>query len=242
MKIERLRAHLRDLRNLRAEDEVKARALVVTRELGYEYFSYGAHFPALGSMQIVSCFPTAWQKRYCARNYYQIDPTIAHAAENTEALFWRDIKGLDDDRAPSVRRLLAEAQVLGLKYGVSQPVHAPGAEWGLLNLGNEQPLADENTIDVLQLANFAQSIHMAIRGIRAEAIDTELDNSQLTDREVECLRWTAKGKTAWETSRIIGVSESTVTFHLKNAISKMGCANRPHAVAKAVAQGRITLY
>jgi len=61
-------------------------------------------------------------------------------------------------------------------------------------------------------------------------------------RECECLQWTANGKTAWEISKILNLSESTVAFHLKNAINKMEVANRPQAVAKAVAQSRITLF
>jgi DNA-binding NarL/FixJ family response regulator len=33
-------------------------------------------------------------------------------------------------------------------------------------------------------------------------------------RELDCLKWTAAGKTAWEASVILGISERTVTHHL----------------------------
>jgi len=56
----------------------------------------------------------------------------------------------------------------------------------------------------------------------------------LTPRELECLQWASKGKTAWETSQILAVSESTVIFHLRNATRKLNATNRVHAVTKAL--------
>ena len=61
----------------------------------------------------------------------------------------------------------------------------------------------------------------------------------LSQREVECLRWTAEGKTAWEVGRILGISGQTAARHLSNAVRKMGCTNKAHAVAKALRRGLI---
>lgn len=66
-----------------------------------------------------------------------------------------------------------------------------------------------------------------------------LEKIMLTQREAECLTWTAYGKTSWEISVIIGVSESTATFHLRNAGAKLKASNRAHAVAKALHLGLI---
>ena len=60
---------------------------------------------------------------------------------------------------------------------------------------------------------------------------------QLSDRQAACLRWSAAGKTSWETARILGVSESTVNFHLRNACAKLGVRGRRAAVAAALRQG-----
>lgn len=61
----------------------------------------------------------------------------------------------------------------------------------------------------------------------------------LTPRETECLQWAAAGKTAWETSRILAISERTATFHLTNAVKKLGATNRRAAVARAIGLGLI---
>jgi DNA-binding CsgD family transcriptional regulator len=55
-------------------------------------------------------------------------------------------------------------------------------------------------------------------------------------RELDCLKWTAAGKTAWEASVILGISERTVRFHLNAAREKLDCATTTQAVAKAITQ------
>ncbi|MGS1007772.1 LuxR C-terminal-related transcriptional regulator [Achromobacter anxifer] len=47
------------------------------------------------------------------------------------------------------------------------------------------------------------------------------------------------GKTSWETARILGVSESTVNFHLCNACEKLGVRGRRAAVVAALRLGLI---
>ena len=48
-----------------------------------------------------------------------------------------------------------------------------------------------------------------------------------------------RGKTAWETGQILGVSEATVAFYLRNARSKLGCKCKHQAVLRALSLGLI---
>lgn len=59
----------------------------------------------------------------------------------------------------------------------------------------------------------------------------------LTPRELECLIWSADGKTSWEISEILEVSERTVNAHLGRAIRKLGVVSRTQAVAEAIRRG-----
>ena len=59
-------------------------------------------------------------------------------------------------------------------------------------------------------------------------------NADLTNKERECLRWVSAGKTAWETSVILGCSPRTVEFHLRNAAGKLNAGNKVHAAAIAI--------
>jgi DNA-binding CsgD family transcriptional regulator len=61
----------------------------------------------------------------------------------------------------------------------------------------------------------------------------------LTKREKEVLYWIKEGKSAWDTGKLLAISEPTITFHLKNIYKKLEVVNRPHAVAKAISYGLI---
>jgi LacI family transcriptional regulator len=62
----------------------------------------------------------------------------------------------------------------------------------------------------------------------------------LTKREIECLEWIAIGKTTADVSTLLEIAESTITFHLRNAIEKLDSKNRSHAVNIALKKGVIT--
>ena len=62
---------------------------------------------------------------------------------------------------------------------------------------------------------------------------------RLAPRELECLKWACRGKTASEMGEILGISERTVYSYLDTARHKMNATNIVHAVAKAVADGLI---
>lgn len=59
------------------------------------------------------------------------------------------------------------------------------------------------------------------------------DHPRLTRRELECLRWTLRGKTAWEVGRILGIAEQTAARHLHNASKKLGCVSKHQAAWRA---------
>ncbi|WP_333681947.1 LuxR C-terminal-related transcriptional regulator [Dyella sp.] len=66
-------------------------------------------------------------------------------------------------------------------------------------------------------------------------------NARLSRREREILQWVAYGKTSYEISIIVGLSERTVNFHVAGAIAKLNAANRTHAAVKAALMGLITV-
>ena len=65
------------------------------------------------------------------------------------------------------------------------------------------------------------------------------DLPSLTQRELESLRWTMEGKTAWELGRILGISEQTAARHLNNAMKKLDCVSKHQAVVRALRVGLI---
>lgn len=59
----------------------------------------------------------------------------------------------------------------------------------------------------------------------------------LTNREIECIRWAAFGKTDREVGMILDCSHATVRYHIKRACQKLGAVNRTQTVFKACQLG-----
>jgi DNA-binding CsgD family transcriptional regulator len=89
--------------------------------------------------------------------------------------------------------------------------------------------------EVRILADYFHSHLLRISGHNSE------ERILISARELDCLKWTAAGKTAWEASVILGISERTVRFHLNAAREKLRCATTTQAVAKAVGSGLIAV-
>ncbi len=85
----------------------------------------------------------------------------------------------------------------------------------------------------------ALSIHMAglmlTERLMTLAEPATLDEIRLTERERDSLAWVAEGKSDWEIAVILGLSESTVRFHVDNGRKKLGAVNRAQAVARMAA-------
>jgi len=63
----------------------------------------------------------------------------------------------------------------------------------------------------------------------------------LTEREVEVLRFVAKGLRNKEIARVIGRTEGTVKVHLKHVMAKLGVDDRTEAVTLGLQRGIIHL-
>ena len=61
----------------------------------------------------------------------------------------------------------------------------------------------------------------------------------LTEREIEALAWSAKGKSSADIAVLLNITERTVNFHITNAMRKMGVATRIQAAVKASIAGLV---
>ena len=63
------------------------------------------------------------------------------------------------------------------------------------------------------------------------------EQTKLTLRELECLRWVAAGKSDLQTAKIMGLSAVTVKGHVDKARQKLGARTRPQAVVRLILAG-----
>ena len=84
-------------------------------------------------------------------------------------------------------------------------------------------------------AEFAARGHLAT----LQARQNVAARIRLSERELECLSWSAAGKTAWETGKILDLSEWTVVYHLQKAKRKFGLTRKQEVIAHAMSLGLI---
>lgn len=128
----------------------------------------------------------------------------------------------------------------GYRTGVSMALHMPAGKHFLLGVDREAPLPKGDgdltrlMADLQLLAVFAQET--AVKLLLPEEL-VGGPGKGLTPREREVLQWTKDGKTAWAVAQILGMTENTVNFHLRNAMTKLEVASKHQAVLKAISFG-----
>lgn len=209
-----------------------------SERLGFEAFIYVLRLPtrfAEARVIAIKGYPEPWLERYWEVGHYHHDPVVAHCTQHIVPVIWHELKPSAD-----AQRVMDEASEFGLRYGVSMPVHSPQGDLGILSLALDRRLvaAREITLRAVPYVQMlAAYLHEAVRRVAAESGETT--TAVLTDREKECMRWVADGKTSWEISQLLRMSERTVNFHLNNAMIKLDVRNRQHAIARAVLRGLI---
>ena len=207
----------------------------IARDLGFDYCAYGLRMPVPVSRPKVAMFsnyPAAWQARYRDKGYIAVDPTVRHGGRSLEPIIW------SDDVFASAPELWEEARSFGLVVGWAQSSRDASGVAGLLTLARSgEPLSEsELRAKGRMMSWLAQSAHVSMSRCLTHKLLPE-GEIRLTNRELAVLRWTGDGKTSSEISEIMGISDSTVNFHIRNAVAKLGTANKLSATVKAAMLG-----
>ncbi|HEX6999925.1 MAG TPA: LuxR family transcriptional regulator [Gammaproteobacteria bacterium] len=233
---------IRRLRASRELLELKGVLVQFRERLGFDHFIYGVRLPtALTTIShlIISDYPEAWLKEYIERNYAEVDPVVRHCIRHHEPYCWDRLKENADAK---VVAFVDAAAAHGLVGGMSIGIHGHAGDDGIFSVSGRRVIAtdSEEAFAVIPYLNaLLPYIHGCVRRLTSFQ-EAGADQPRLSERELECLLWSAEGKTAEEIGIILSISSATVTFHLKNAIQKLGVTNRNQAIAKATLLGIIT--
>lgn len=222
--------------------DLHASCSVLSKEMGYDHFLYAVRVNISLTRPyqfIFSGYPPSWLKHHQDAGYTQTDPVVIHSLKHVVPLLWEQVVAGDDEGA----KIMKEARDFGLVSGATFPVHGQAGETGLLSLssGTAPESARQDILQSLAEAQlFACYLHEAVRCLVLSKEALPVKRPVLTSREKECLLWAAEGKTAWEISNILSLSERTIVFHLANATHKMGAINCRQAVVRAVSMGLVS--
>lgn len=211
--------------------------------VGFEYYVYACFTPSergctKDEIVLINGYPQEWRDHYDYNCYSSFDPVVQICKRSIMPLKWANISyELVGDKP-----VMEEAKQFGLAYGWTVPLHSFGGEWSLLSIASsscDDFFMHENDPRLALSYLVMPVINKAIAEIYPVKRKKMSQTGIVTQRERETIAWAADGKTNWEISKIMGISESTVRFHIKNVSLKMGASNKVSAVSKAILYGVI---
>ncbi len=222
----------------RDRDELQGEVVAFTKRLGFDTFSATVvidHMFGEAEFITIDNTPRAYKESFQNPLIGRRDPVMQHCKRQSVPIIW--------DQSTYVRQgageLWEEMAHFGISNGVCLALHMPEGRHFILGVERDQPVsadAAELTRVVADLQLFAvHAQDAALRILMPGSVDPSLPS--LTPRELETLRWTMAGKTAWEVGEVLGITERTASLHVNNATHKLGCVNKHQAVLKALRLG-----
>ena len=180
----------------------------------------------------------AWEKFSDQRNIPTRSPALTTARRQTAPFSFVEV--FDNPALPPEQQWVWQTtREWGWRNGFVVPVHGPRGYFSYVSIASPERDLDlrfENRARLQMLAFLAHDRCSALS--LAERPDAAPDPSRkLSERELECMRWVAAGKTDWEIGAILIISSSTARFHVENARRKLDASTRAQAVAILFTRG-----
>jgi DNA-binding CsgD family transcriptional regulator len=134
-------------------------------------------------------------------------------------------------------RVVQQSDATRVGAAIVAPAHLPGGVIGAIVWASPDKL-DIRPVFEARAAELS-ALSLRLFGAYHEQHVRSGELVRLTRREIQCLKWAAKGKTDAEIAELVKISIPTVRFHMRNAADKMGAVGRPQAVQRAAALGYI---
>ena len=208
-------------------------------EFGLRYFIVfnlpGFEAEKLSAQSIISNWPQELMTKYDGLHMVRHSASIRKLRLTTIPFSYNMTEWIGESSENGNYEQLAEImRSAGMLAGHFFPVHdALGNRGAVVWCGESETLEFDDRL-VMQMI----SIHVFNR---LAEIGAAWKSGQvvLTEREVQCLSWTAAGKTSLEIAEILGLSEHTVNHYLNQVTRKLEAVNRTQAVVKAIRRGLI---
>lgn len=184
---------------------------------------------------IISTYKQDWVKQYVKQQYVGIDPAIIYGMRGILPYDWASTCYTDK----KIRNFFGEANEFGISNnGLSIPIRGAKGDRATFSINSSLSDAEWRNFKTERQADlivFAYLFHLQIM----DTLEDQYKRLEVTlsPREADVLRWAADGKSAWETAKILGLTERTVSFYISNAAVKLRAATKPQAIANAMRIG-----
>ncbi len=167
-------------------------------------------------------YPKEWISHYQNSQYHLYDPVFGALQKAAAPFEWstHSFKNL----LPIQQQLMNEAYEFGIKFGETIPLIPHPTFHGFVTIINQPSLHPEALYMLSFAANMCANKLTYIRNTQAIKL--------LTERETEILIQKSEGVAVKTISHNLGISQATITFHLKNIRKKLGTQSTEHALLK----------
>lgn len=181
----------------------------------------------------INNYPKELNQLYEKQSYSKIDPVIAHCNHSMLPIVWTE------DVFSQTLPLWDDQQKYGLRHGWSQSFHHEATgQCSTLSLVRKNGLL--SPLELYEHFGYMFYATSQLSDLFARTLPTVPKKPQhphLSPRELEVLKLSALGKTAYEIARILSLSERTVNYHVQNVIIKLNVCNKMSAVIAACRYG-----
>lgn len=180
-----------------------------------------------------------WTAHYLQRRHFLNDAVIRRSLASPSQVRWKEMQLAPGLLRPEAQ-VFGEASEFGLRDGVVTPVHQLAGNVSAVTAtsGEELDLSPTDLLCVRLLSLYYCSFGIMLKEREQNQAAMRIT---LTGRQRECLQWVRAGKTSWEISQIMKISERTVIFHIEAACKRLGVHTRHQAVIEAVILGLISI-
>ncbi len=173
-------------------------------------------------MEEVNAFPDTWVAHYTQNRFMLFDPAVRWAYANVGTVLWHELAENDP------KRVIAQAQTFGMRYGVTISVLDDGAN-------AQRSFGSFTRSDREFSALEVKLLHAYMKRRHGETAPP----TNLTNAELEALGMVKDGLRLKEIAYKLSVSEGAVKQRLKNAKKKLGAKTGSQAAALANQYGLI---
>jgi LuxR family transcriptional regulator, quorum-sensing system regulator SolR len=222
-----------ELSETESMEKVLQHVCAIPEVLGFDQWFYAVRMPLPASRRGFECWRGNTKDPMPEAKPYAIDSihykNISHLIEKGPQE-WCD--------CPQLEPLLTWGSGT-TEHGIVTPVWGNNGIFGIFALGRDVPVVPIELAKTAAIHEwFAVRVHRSFVKVRVNQWNS-LHHEALSDIEIKILQWTADGKSAELVSKILGISERMVTFHVTNSLKKLRTTNKTAAVAKALTLGLI---
>ncbi|MFA5354879.1 MAG: LuxR C-terminal-related transcriptional regulator, partial [Thermodesulfovibrionales bacterium] len=171
---------------------------------------------------------------YILKGMAAADPLVKENFRLYKFQNWKETEKIYPESRDFFEKAAGFGLTKGYSHGTRLPVSSEGSMFSFAGDSVELLPRTERIIQIL-----VPHLHQALLSVIHRRPLVALPH--LTPREIEILKWIGAGKSSWEASIILGISESTVNFHIKKIMDKLSVGSRTQAIGIAVKAGLVDL-